>query len=215
MIKTILYLKNIISKKFCELDDDHPYFASFIFSSAITGFVLFVTPYESVNEADLTPSENIEFINIDDMQLAARRVVKKEISTEKSDTADSNPEPVEKATGTSDDPNAVDLAFYPNIAPPRPIGQLKKLYPNIAKEMSVEAIVNVELTINEDGKVVYVKIIGIRLSKPLQNDMTAVVTKAFTADTIKILNGAQFTPPVVDGKHIPVKMVMPLKFRLE
>jgi hypothetical protein len=45
------------------------------------------------------------------------------------------------------------------------------------------------------------------MQKLLKND--------FASDTKKILLGAQFSPPIVNGKRSPIKMRLPLKFKLE
>ena len=55
------------------------------------------------------------------------RVVKQEVSTEEGEVA---PETTTRATGSADYENAVDLAFYPNIAPPKLQSKLKKKFPS-------------------------------------------------------------------------------------
>ncbi len=122
---------------------------------------------------------------------------------------------MERAYGASDDPNAVDLAFQPNVVPPRPIGKLKKYYPQAAREKGVEAVINVELLIASNGRVKAVRVLGIRLSKALPPETHSEMAKAFARDAIKILQVVRFSPPVVQGKNVPVKFEMPLRFRLE
>lgn len=193
-------------------ESKHPYVFSCIVSSIIVMYALFRSPSLEISDEDAIPTDNIQFVNIDTIQ-APKRVVKKEISTEESDVSEDTTN-VERAVGTSDDENAVDIAFFPNIAPPKPVSRLKKLYPKTAKEMDIEATVNVELLISANGKVKNVKILGIRLSKALPTEMSTKLTKAFSRDAFKILYGAQFSPPIVNGKQVPIKMEMPLKFRL-
>ncbi|HSV97739.1 MAG TPA: energy transducer TonB [Spirochaetota bacterium] len=202
-----------IWKTFVVWESRHPYGFSFLVSALFMGFLLFSGESLEINSEDLIPMENIQFIDMETVQ-APRRIVKKDLSIDKSDTAEDSAD-AERAVGVSDDPNAVDLAFFPNIAPPRPVGKLEKRYPKIASEMNVEAVINVELLISSNGKVRNVSILGIRLSKALPSEIHAKIAKEFARDAKIILMGAQFSPPVVNGKRVPIRMEMPLKFRLE
>ena len=196
-------------------EQEHPYSFSFILTLLFVSFLLFYTPSLEITEEDITPSEHIQFIDISQIEARApKRIVKKQVSTEKGDMSESAPN-IERAVGTSDDPNAVDIAFFPNIAPPKPIRKLKKIYPKIAREMNIEAIINVELLITANGRVRNVDILGIRLTKALPTEMHMKISRAFARDAIKILLGARFTPPIVNGKRVPIKMELPLRFRLE
>ncbi|MCU0846177.1 MAG: energy transducer TonB [Spirochaetes bacterium] len=200
-------------KTFESWESRHPYEFSFLVSALFMGFLLFSSESLDVNSEDLIPMENIQFVDMETVQ-SPRRIVKKDLSIDKSDTAEDSAD-VERAVGTNDDPNAVDLAFFPNIAPPRPVGRLEKRYPKAAREMNVEAVINVELLISSTGKVRNVSILGIRLSKALPPEVHAKIAKEFARDAKIILLGAQFSPPVVNGRRVPIKMEMPLKFRLE
>ncbi len=193
----------------------HPYRFSAIIATAIMTFILFYAPPVEMTEEDLTPADNIVFVDFDQLQVqTARRVVRREVSTTTGD-ADAATSDVERAQGSSDDPNAVDLAFQPNVVPPRPVGKLKKFYPAVAREKGIEATINVELLIASNGKVKAVRVLAIRLSKTLPPDVHTDMAKAFARDAIKILQEARFTPPVIQGRNVPVKFEMPLRFRLE
>ncbi len=194
-------------------EDEHPYLFSFVISLALVSYVFFSTSSIDYSEEDLAPAENIQFIDLETIR-APKRITRSEISTEQGDISDEAAQ-VERAMGTSDDANAVDIAFYPNIAPPKPVGALKKLYPQVAREKGIEAIVNVELLIGANGRVKYVTILGMRLSKELPPETYSEVSKAFVRVTREILLGAQFTPAVVEGEKRPIKMEIPLKYRLE
>jgi len=195
--------------------EDYPYSFSFILSIIFVSYLLFYTPSLQLSDEDLTPNEQLQFIDISQIKaVAPKRRVKKQISAHEGDVSDTLSN-VERSVGTSDDTNAVDISFYPNIAAPKPISKLKKRYPRLAKEMNIEALINVELLIAANGKIRSVDILGIRLSKDLPSDMHAKISALFARDSIKILLGAQFTPPIVNGKKVPIKMEMPLKFRLE
>lgn len=191
----------------------HPYEFSFLLSALFMAYLLFSSESLDINREDLSSMENIQFIDMETVQ-SPRRIVKKDVSLDKTDSADQSAD-VERAMGVNDDANAVDLAFFPNIVPPRPIGRLEKRYPKIASELNVEAVINVEILISSTGKVRNVSVLGIRLSKALPPEIHAKVAKEFARDAKIILMSAQFSPPVVNGKRVPIKMEMPLKFRLE
>lgn len=195
-------------------DDKHPYVSSFILAIIITLYFLFRIPFIETAEDTIVLTQEMIIVNIDKIQ-APRRIVKKEISIEESEVATKNTNIIERAVGISEDASAVDIAFFPNIAPPRPVGRLKKRYPKIAREMNIEAVINIELLISKDGKVRNVKILGIRLSKALPAELHSEIAGLFSKDAIKILLGTQFTPPIISGKRVPIKMEMPLRFRLE
>lgn len=192
---------------------EHPYMFAFIVSVLVLTYALFRTPSLEILNEDLRPVENIQFINIDEIK-AQKRVVKKEVSTEQSDVVE-DANNVERATGTSDDADAVDLAFYTNIAQPRLISRLKKNHPKIAKELDVEASVNVALLIAANGKVKDVNIIGIKLSKDLPREMYKKITDAFYSLVLKDLKSARYSPTIIDGKNVPVKVDEVIYYRLK
>ena len=185
----------------------HPYGFSFLLSALFMAYLLFSSESLDIDREDLSSMENIQFVDMETVQLP-RRIVKKDVSLEKTASDDQSAD-VERAMGVNDDPNAVDLAFFPNIAPPRPIGRLVKRYPKIASEL------NVEILTSSTGKVRNVSVLGIRLSKALPPEIHAKVAGEFARDAKIILMNAQFSPPVVNGRRVPIKMEMPLKFRLE
>ncbi len=191
----------------------HPYLFSFIFSVTVILYALLRTPSLDIIDEDVTPTDLIQFIKIDEMQ-APKRIVKKDITAEDSNNVSEDTSNVERAVGTSEDSDAVDITFFPNIAPPKPVGKLKKLYPASGKERNIEAVVNVELLITANGRVRNVKILGVVLTKALPSAIHSKIASDFARDALKILRGAQFSPPVVNGKRVPIKMEMPLKFRL-
>ncbi len=194
-----------------QLQEEHPYLVSFAMSMAIAVFTLFFTaPIYVVDTPE--PTDMLQFVNIDTVS-APRRVVKRQLSTTAGETVDTaSPD---RAIGTVDDANAVDIAFFPNIVPPRPVGKLRRIYPQSAREMNLEATLNVELLVAPDGRVKRVQIIGIRLSKDLPPESYGRLVKDFSRAAVQILLGAQFTPPIVQGKKVPIKMELPLKFRLD
>jgi outer membrane biosynthesis protein TonB len=192
-------------------EEKYAYLISLTISLLVVGIVLFYTPSIEISEQTETES-NIQIINLDKVS-APRRIVKKAISTEEGEPT--TEETVDRARGTSLSDNAVDLAFYPNIAPPRNIGKLRKIYPKIAKEKNIEALLNTELLISADGKVLNVNVLAVRLSKSLPPEIYGVISAAFSRDAVKILLNARFTPAIVEGKRVPIKMVFPFRFKLE
>lgn len=194
-----------------ELDEKHPYFVACILSMMIISFSLFYTSFLDISE-NYTPTEKLDIIDIDTIR-APKRIVKKTISTEKGEITEKSP--IQRAKGTSDLENAVDIAFFPNIAPPKPIGRLKKIYPANARQKDIEATLFVEILIDHTGKVRRVNIIGARLSKDLPPDSYAAITKAFGKAAIKILMASRWTPSIINGKKVPIRMELPLEFRLE
>ena len=215
MISDIINFNIKLFKTIMKWDDSHPYSFAFILATIAASYMLFNTPSLYITEEDFTPTEHIQFVDISKIEVQApRRIVKKQFSTKDGDVSESTSN-VNRAMGTSDEANAVDISYYPSIAPPKPVGRLKKLYPKLAKEMNIEAIINVELLIASNGKVRFVNILGIKLSKALPSSMHAKISSLFAKDAIKILMGAQFSPPIVKGKSVPIKMEMPLRFRLQ
>ncbi len=192
-------------------EEKYAYLVSLAISLLMVGFILFYTPSVELVENEESESQ-IHLINLDKIS-APKRKVKRAISTEKGDST--TEETVDRAMGTSLSDNAVDIAFYPNIVPPKPLGKLKRIYPKIAREKGVEAVLNTVLVISAEGKVMSVNVVAVRLSKSLPPDIYGIISAAFSRDAVKILLGAQFSPPVVEGKRVPIKMEIPLRFKLD
>jgi outer membrane biosynthesis protein TonB len=199
-----------------EFDDRHPYFSSFAMACIIILWAIFHTPSTAAFTEVTENDSSIQFIDIEQIQSSApKRVFKQEITTDKSVSESETDVQADRAHGVSDDASAVDISFYPNVAPPKLVGRLKKIYPKSARELNIEATVQVELYIDGEGIVRNVKIIGIRLSQAMPDNISTMLTKDFTRDAIAILKGEQYTPPVVNGKKVPIKMTLPLKFELK
>lgn len=193
----------------------HPYHFSALISIFIISLILFYTPSVQIKEEEISSVETIVFVDFDELKVnAIKRVAKKEILPVVGEPEKSISD-VERAYGDLDDANAVDFAFYPNIVPPRPVSALKKFYPRIVCEKGIEATVYVEILIAANGKVKSVTVVAVRLSKNLPPDEYAFIEKEFARDAVKILQNARFTPPLIQGKNVPVKFEMPLYFRLE
>lgn len=195
------------------IQESHPYRFSFVLSCVIVALILFTRPSDEVDESSFN-IDNTRIINIDSFS-PPKRKAKQEVTTDVGAEIDQEVVPVERAEGSIEDGEAVDIAFYTDVVPPKPLVPLKRLYPLIARQKNIEALVNVEMLIGEEGIIKKVSIIGVRLSKELPQALREEITRAFIQDTIKILMGARFTPPVVEGKRRAIKMELPLQFKLE
>ncbi len=193
-----------------EWQSRHPYIFSFLIAATAMFLILFYSSSVEMVD-DYTPPEKLKFVDIDQFQLP-QRVVKKTISTEKGEISEKKQ--VDRSKGTADSEKPVDLSFYPNIAPPKLIGRLRKDHPQSAKQRNIEATVFVSLLIDRQGYVRQVHIIGTRLSKDLPPDLHSKISRDFARLAIRILRGARFTPSIVEGKKVPIKMELPLQFRL-
>ncbi len=89
---------------------------------------------------------------------------------------------------------------------PELVGEFKTLmqdiqYPEIARKASVEGRVIVQFVVNEQGNVEDV-----------------VVTRGIGAgcdeEAVRVVSEAKFTPGMQDGKAVPVRMTLPITFKL-
>ncbi|MFC1671415.1 hypothetical protein ACFL20_13560 [Spirochaetota bacterium] len=195
-----------------KFEKEHPYKVAFVIALILFLIILFYSPPIEVTEDFSSLDDEIRILSVDTYR-APKRVVKKIISIDKGEfTADDD---VKKASGTSLENSALDIDFLPNIPPPRVITRLRKLYPKIARDHNVEALVNLVLLIAPGGEVVKVSVIEVRVLKKLPPKLKLRISTSFARFAKKIYLGARFTPTVLDGKRIPVKMPQPLKFKLD
>jgi len=73
----------------------------------------------------------------------------------------------------------------------------------------------VEILIAPDGIVRKVNVLAVRISKALPAELNKKLSNEFSSASIQILLGAQFSPPIVNGKRVPIKMELPLNFRMD
>ena len=190
---------------------EHPYMAAFIGAVVFTVVILFYAPSEEIIDQDMSFSDTISIINIDEIKTPKRKV-KKQVS-DKGDPSD--PTDVDRASGMSDAKNAVDITMNPSIVPPKPPpGSLRILYPKYAREKSIEAMVYTQLLVAANGKIKKVKINYVKILKELSADVKPIMIRAFTKAAYKTLIGAQFSPPVIKGKNVPVVTLFNLRFQL-
>ncbi|MES0490153.1 MAG: energy transducer TonB [Leptospirales bacterium] len=208
-LKKVIEIAKIIVSYLNERYNKRPYTFSFVASLLVITFTLFFSPYRGLH----TPDDIIdifELINVDKISLPKRKV-KKDIDPD-SQTENEDPD-VERAEGQIDD--ALDLSFYPDIIPPRPIGALKKIYPESARQMDVEAVVFVSVAISQSGKVLAVKVLVVKLSKSLPPELEKSLKADFTRDAIAILSQVRFTSTLYEGKKISVIKEFPFQFKLK
>ena len=75
-------------------------------------------------------------------------------------------------------------------------------YPRIAREMGIQGVVYVGFIVDPEGKVIEPKILK-SVAKPLDEEALRVITKE-----------VKFTPGYYQGKAVPVRMVLPIRFRI-
>ncbi len=119
-----------------------------------------------------------------------------------------------KAIQKDDIKRRVVVVNNPGFVLPRPAVKLANKYPGLAKELEAEAVVIVSLVVLPNGKVDSVSVDSVKLNKSFPPDVRDKLHKAFAKESTSILLGAQFTPPVIMGKNIPVRMNFPLRFKL-
>ena len=78
----------------------------------------------------------------------------------------------------------------------------KVQYPRIAREMGIQGVVYVGFIVDPEGKVIEPKILK-SVAKPLDEEALRVITKE-----------VKFTPGYYQGKAVPVRMVLPIRFRI-
>ena len=78
----------------------------------------------------------------------------------------------------------------------------KVQYPRIAREMGIQGVVYVGFIVDPEGKVIEPKILK-SVAKPLDEEALRVITKE-----------VKFTPGYFQGKAVPVRMVLPIRFRI-
>ena len=75
-------------------------------------------------------------------------------------------------------------------------------YPKIAKEMGIQGVVYVGFIVDEDGKVKKPKVLR-SLAVPLDKEAIRVIEE-----------DVKFTPGYHQGNAVPVRMVLPIRFRM-
>ena len=78
----------------------------------------------------------------------------------------------------------------------------KVQYPRIAREMGIQGVVYVGFIVDPEGKVIEPTILK-SVAKPLDEEALRVITKE-----------VKFTPGYFQGKAVPVRMVLPIRFRI-
>jgi hypothetical protein len=114
----------------------------------------------------------------------------------------------------SDIADAVDMAFMPGTPAPSMMGGLKQYYPELARELNVEATVYVSVIINRKGKVIKVKVSSVILSKKLPGSQESYLKERFAESIRKSFSEVIFTKPVIDGKSIPIEMEQVVRYTL-
>ncbi len=191
-------------------DSRSSYLLSFVISICAISFALFVSPTQTSSMIDKAP-DHFEMVNIDKVAVQ-KRMRKKSIDI---GSAEESVNQIERADGFNEDEETVDLSFYPNVVPPRPIGALKKIYPDEARQREVEATVFVRLVISSAGQVLSVQVLSVKLHKAFPKHTEKTLQESFAGAATESLQSARFFPPIVDGKKVSIIMEMPLMFQLK
>ena len=75
-------------------------------------------------------------------------------------------------------------------------------YPKIAREMGIQGVVYVGFVVTSEGKISEPKVLR-SLAKPLDQEALRLITE-----------DVKFTPGYHQGNAVPVRMVLPVRFRL-
>lgn len=75
-------------------------------------------------------------------------------------------------------------------------------YPKIAREMGIQGVVYVGFVVTSEGKISDPKVLR-SLAKPLDQEALRLITEDI-----------KFTPGYHQGSAVPVRMVLPIRFRL-
>jgi len=75
-------------------------------------------------------------------------------------------------------------------------------YPKIAREMGIQGVVYVGFVVTSEGKISEPKVLR-SLAKPLDQEALRLLTE-----------DVKFTPGYHQGNAVPVRMVLPIRFRL-
>jgi TonB family protein len=75
-------------------------------------------------------------------------------------------------------------------------------YPKIAREMGIQGVVYVGFVVTSEGKISEPRILR-SLAKPLDQEALRLITE-----------DVKFTPGYHQGNAVPVRMVLPVRFRL-
>jgi len=143
-------------------------------------------------------------------------IVDEKQQTQERITEQSPPAPEESYTDeeSSEIDRAEDLGFHSDARVPRPLTRLKKIYPEKARQLEVEAVVFLSLVIGSDGGVLKIEIHGVQLKKKVNAETDQLLVRLFAQSAREILAEAKFTPAVINGKKTPVVMDLPLHFNL-
>ncbi len=111
--------------------------------------------------------------------------------------------------------NPVKGFYDPYNVPSVPARELKDIYPNLARELKAEALVFVDLVISKNGSVLKVFVRKVKLNKTFPPDVRLKLHNAFSRDAITILSDMQYSPFVIEGKKVPVRVTFSLQFKLK
>ena len=108
---------------------------------------------------------------------------------------------------------APEAALVPAAVPPRLIGPLPRCYPDEAREARMEALVTVELLINEQGQVLNIRVLKTRILRATAVRDAGRIRQALEECARDIFAKARFTPCLIKGKPSSVRLMQTIQFR--
>lgn len=210
-MKDVDHNKAACLEKAIRIEERHPYLISFSISLLLTGLILFKGRGQHLFNNEIKQNDTLTIMSIEDLP-EQKRVDKTAFTVSEKPGATSKDQ-VKRAKGSSES-TVVDLAFHPDVVHPKPI-KLVKSYPKSAEENDVEAVIIVELVITPSGKAQNVKVLRVKLKKDVDPQLKKALIQDFKKEVRYSLSKALFTPPVVEGKKVPVKMTFTLNYTLQ
>jgi outer membrane biosynthesis protein TonB len=119
----------------------------------------------------------------------------------------------EEDAGTSGS-DILDAAFTDGIEVPKPVGGLKKVFPIMARESNVEALVRILMVISPTGRVTNIQVLGVRLKRDVPGDLNRALKKEFARSAVLTVKNARYTIPRYKGKAVSVRIEETLNFTL-
>ena len=192
--------------RFCyDFYQKRPYWFSFLLALSFSSLVTFLRISEIYN-----PSEIFE----EAMDLTDVRISREKPKEDKNQEENTSQETYPQFSDKKIEAAAADLSFMPGITPPRIVKSGPKKYPPLARKKGIEAVIYLEVLLYKNGKVAGVKILYVELNKQLPALIQKKIQRSFAIASLNFLKQSVFSPPIINGENMPIKMEVPLNFKL-
>jgi hypothetical protein len=111
--------------------------------------------------------------------------------------------------------DVINLNRYPNILKPGIINAAEQKYPELAKELQVEAQLVINLLVAASGRVKRIKVLSMTLSKELEGKLAKKIRKEFIKHTLVKYFEARFDRTLLNDKYVPVEFDTFLNYKLK